>query len=663
MFYLPIIVSIFTLIFVFFLIKKIQRAPRGEGLMIKISQAIQEGANAFLRREFKTMTLILGLLAVLILVITQDFWEAFIFLIGAAVSALAGYLGMMIAVRANVRTANAAQANFAKSFQIAFLGGGVMGFLVVGLGLLGVGLIWLLFQDTSLLISYAFGSSLVAFFLRVGGGIFTKSADVGADLVGKIEKGIPEDDPRNPAVIADQVGDNVGDIAGMGSDLFESYISAIIAAMVLGLVAFGEKGLLLPLMLASAGLLSSILGSFFVKISPEVAKKTFVEQTTAIRKAMEKGILLANGLMVVAAYFIISNFFEDLGLFWALLAGLAVGFLIGKATEYYTSEGKKPVLSIAKVSQAGSPTLIITGLSVGMQSTLLPVLGVALVTVIAYFFGGLYGIAIASVGILAVLGIYLSTDCYGPIADNAAGISQMAGLGKEVRQRTEALDTVGNSTAATGKGFAIGSAALSALAWLALFFEMAYLEEIRFLDPNIIAGLFVGVMLSFLFCSLTLNSVGRGAFEMVREVRRQFKEMPGIMEGKTKPDYGRCVDLVTKKALKEMIVPGVLVVLTPILVWLVLGVEGVGGVLAGSLIGGFLLALMLANSGGAWDNAKKWIEAGNLGGKGSEAHKVAVVGDTVGDPLKDTAGPSLNILIKLIGKVAVIFVPLFLLFG
>ena len=624
MLFIPIFISIFSLIFAYFLIREINKAPSGSGKMIEISRAIREGAMSFLKREFKVMIGVFVLVAIVLGMVTGHFLESLTFLTGAAVSALAGFIGMMVSTRANVRTARAAQDSFPESFKISFLGGEVMGFLVVGSSLLGIAIIWALFENTHLLISYAFGSSLVALFLRVGGGIFTKSADVGADLVGKVEKGIPEDDPRNPAVIADQVGDNVGDIAGMGSDLFESYASAIIAAMVLGVVAFGVKGLFLPLILASAGILSSILGSFFVKVSKNLEKAKFTEQTKQIRKAMGKGVMVANLLMVIASFFIISNFFGEIKLFWAVLVGLGVGVLIGKTTEYYTSETKEPTLGIARASQIGPSNVIIEGLAVGMKSTILPVLGVALATVVAYHFGGLYGIAIASVGILGV------------------------------------LDTVGNTTAATGKGFAIGSAALAALAWLAVFFEVAGLKQISFLDPNIIAGLFLGAGLSFLFCSLTLKGVSRGAWEVVKEVRRQFKEIPGIIEGKAKPDYGLCVDLITKKALREMILPGILVVLVPILVGVFLGVAAVGGLLAGSLITGFALALMMANAGGAWDNAKKYIEAGNLGGKGSEAHKAAVVGDTVGDPFKDTAGPSLNILIKLVGKVSLIFLPLFL---
>ena len=660
MFYFPVIVSIFTIVFSIFLIRQIKKAPTGFGKMVEICKNIQEGARAFLRREFKTMIVILILVALALGFISQQVLAALFFLIGAGVSSLAGFIGMMVSTQANVRTANAARSSFLESFRIAFFGGQVMGFLVVGLGLLGVSVLYLLFRDAYLLINYAFGASLVALFLRVGGGIFTKSADVGADLVGKVEKGIPEDDPRNPAVIADQVGDNVGDIAGMGADLFESYVSAIIAAMILGLVAFGTKGLFLPLLLASAGILSSIIGSFFVKISSKFSASEFLEQTTEIRRAMERGMIVANLLMIAASYFIISNLFDEIEVFYALLAGLVVGFLIGKVTEYYTSAEKPPVLNIAKTAQSGVPAVIIEGLSVGMKSLVLPAIGIAAAMILAYHFAGLYGIAIASVGILGVLGISLSTDCYGPIADNAAGISQMAGLEKEARQRTEALDVVGNTTAATGKGFAMGSAALAALAWLVTFFEIAQVENISLLSPTVIAGLFIGAMLSFWFCSLAMKAVSNGALEVVKEVRRQFKEIPGLMDGTAKPDYGLCVDLTTKKALKTMIAPGILVVAVPILTGIILGLESLGGVMAGSLITGFLLALMMANAGGAWDNAKKYIEAGNLGGKGSETHKAAVIGDTIGDPFKDTAGPSLNILIKLVGLVALISLPLFL---
>jgi len=652
--------SLFGIAFAFFLIQKIKQASSGSGKMIEVAQAIREGAKAFMKREFKVMVIVLALIALGLGLATKSPLKVFIFLSGAGVSYLAGYIGMMVSTQANVRTTEATRISFSKGFKIAFSAGMVMGFLVVGLGLLGICVIWFLFKDVELLISFAFGSSLTALFLRVGGGIFTKSADIGADLVGKIEIGIPEDDIRNPAVVADQVGDNVGDIAGMGSDLFETYVSAIIVSMVIGWTIYGEKGVFLPLILASAGILSSIVGSFFIKVSKEIERAEFKKQVDEIQKAMGRGILIANVLMVIAAYFIISRFFGQINLFYSYLIGLAVGFLIGKVSEYYTAGDKPPVLSIAKSSQTGASILIIEGLAVGIESIFLPILGVAVATVLTYNFGGLYGIAIASIGILGVLGINLSADCYGPIVDNAAGISEMAGLPEEVRQKTDALDAVGNTTAAAGKGFAIGSAGLVSLAWLAAFFQAAHLNIVNLSDPRVIAGLFIGSMLPFLFSSLLMKGVSRGGLKTVEEVRRQFRETPGLKEGRVKPDYGRCIDLITKISLKEMMLPGILIILVPILAGFFLGVEGLAGILAGGLISGFPLALTMANAGGAWDNAKKYIEAGNLGGKGSPAHKAAVIGDTVGDPFKDTSGPAIDILIKLIGKVALIFLPLFL---
>jgi len=496
--------------------------------------------------------------------------------------------------------------------------------------------------------------------MRVGGGIYTKSADVGADLVGKIEENIPEDDPRNAAVIADQVGDNVGDIAGMGSDLFESYVSSLAAAMVIGGISLGLKGVLLPLLLASLGILSSLVASFFIRLPKKTEKLSFQAQTTKVHKAMSNGILVANILMVFSSFFLIYKFIGSLNIFWALLSGLGAGFLIGKVSEYYTSEKEKPVLGIAKASQNGASGVIMEGLQVGMKSTFLPILGVAVAIVLAYMFAGLYGIAIASVGILGVLGINLSTDCYGPIADNAAGIAEMTGAVHESRQRTEALDAVGNSTAAVGKGFAIGAAALAALSWLATYFQSAKINNVSFLNSRLIAGLFIGSGIAFLFSSMAMKAVSKGAAEIVKEVRRQFREIPGLLEGKARADYSRCVDLTTKRALSAMLVPGVLVILAPILTGIFLGKEAGGGLLAGCLVTAFPLALFMANAGGAWDNAKKYIEAGNFGGKGSPSHKAAIVGDTIGDPFKDTAGPALNILIKLMGVISLVVIPLLL---
>jgi len=658
--YIPFIIAILDLFFVLFLIYRLRTVSSGEDKIQEISRAIRQGAVAFLGREFKTMALIFLAIAIALFFLYSSIFPSIVFLMGALISSLAGYIGMMVSTLANVKTTNSAKKSFSAAFQTAIWGGQVMGFLVVGLGLLGVVIIWSIFKDANLLINYALGASLVALFMRVGGGIFTKSADVGADLVGKVEKGIPEDDPRNPAVIADLVGDNVGDIAGMGADLFESYVSTMIAAIVIGIVAFGINGMLLPLLLASLGIFSSIIGSFFVRVSKKLSAEEFSKQTEAVRKAMERGVMIANLIMVIGAYFLTNYFFGGLKYFWVILLGLLAGWIIGKTTEYYTSEKNKPTLGIAEAGKSGASNVIIEGLIVGMKSTLIPVIAVGATIVLSYYFGGLYGIALASIGVLGVLGINLSTDCYGPIADNAAGIAEMGGLEPEVRQRVEALDAVGNSTAAVGKGFAIGAAALVGLAWLATYSQQAGIAIINLLEPEILAGLFIGAMLPFLFSALTMKGVSRGALDIVAEVRRQFKEKLGLMEGTEKADYKACVDIATKRALREMIMPGILVVMAPILMGLILGKEAVAGMLVGALASGFLLAIFMANSGAAWDNAKKYIEAGNLGGKGSETHKAAVVGDTVGDPFKDTSGPSLNILIKLISVIALISLSLFI---
>ena len=656
--WLSLIVALLNIGFVFFLAKRVQKMNPGPKRVQEIARAIRIGAKTFLKREFKAMLLVFLFVALLLAILTKGIGATLVFLFGALTSSIAGYTGMMISTIANSRTANQARQSFPESFKIAIQGGEVMGFLVVGSGLAGILIVWLIFRDPGLLINYAFGASLVALFMRVGGGIFTKSADVGADLVGKVEKNIPEDDPRNPAVIADNVGDNVGDIAGMGSDLFESYVSTIIAAMVIGLAVYGIRGLIVPLLLAVIGILSSLLGSFFIKVSKDLEKKRFTEQTKGVGKAMNRGIIIANFLMILGAAFLL--YFFVFKLFFAFLLGLLTGFLIGKTAEYYTTAKRRPTLEIARASKVGPSNVIMEGLITGMKSTVLPVLAVAVTIVLAYYFGGLYGIALASMGILGVLGINLSADCYGPIADNAAGIAEMADLEPEVRQRAEALDAVGNTTAAMGKGFAIGAAALATLAWLVTFSQKAQLSTINLLNPSVLAGFFIGGMLPFLFSALSMKGVSKGAWTVVKEVRSQFREKPGIMSGTDKPDYGRVVDLATKKSLKAMFYPAFLVVITPVLLGLLLGKEAVAGLICGALGSGFLLALLMANSGAAWDNAKKYIEAGNLGGKGSLAHKAAVIGDTLGDPFKDTAGPSLNILIKLIGIVSLIALPLFL---
>ena len=653
--------GVLALGFVGYLMRTILRESEGTEKMQEISLAIRQGATAFLRREFMT----LGIFTVVIFIALAFFIEpkplvAIAYVIGTLTSALAGFLGMSIATRANARTANAAISSWAKGLKIAFSSGAVMGFCVVGLGLLGLSIISFFWEDPHVWLGFAFGASSVALFLRAGGGIFTKSADVGADLVGKVEKGIPEDDPRNPAVIADNVGDNVGDIAGMGSDLYESYVSAIAASMVLGVLVLDIKGMMLPLLLGALGIVVSIIGALCVR--PRDIEGGFERQVAKAHATMNTGVYVSNILMIIASFFIIRGYVGDLRLFWALVSGLICGFLIGQLTEYYTSAERGPAKKIAKAAQTGAAVTVIEGLATGMISTVGPVLLVAITTVLAYIFGGLLGIGIAAMGMLINLGMLLSMDCYGPIADNAAGIAEMAGLGGEVRERCEALDAVGNTTAATGKGFAIGSAALASLAWLATYFGVASnidLAKLGLDNVAVISGLLIGGVLTFIFSSLAMKGVGDGAFEIVNEVRRQFREIKGLMEGTAKPDYVSCVDIATKRALSSMLVPGILVLVIPLVIGFTLGPEAVAGLLVGALLTGFMLAVMMANSGGAWDNAKKYIEAGNLGGKGSEAHKAAVIGDTVGDPFKDTAGPSLNILIKLVGKVAVIFGPLF----
>ncbi len=656
---LVILAGILALGFVGYLVTTILRESAGNEKIRELSHAIRQGAMAFLRREFTTLAFFTVVIFIILAIFIEPRpWVAIAYVCGTLTSALAGWLGMNIATLANGRTANAAIGSWARGLKIAFSSGAVMGFCVVGLGLLGLSIIAFIWPDTHVWLGFAFGASSVALFLRVGGGIFTKSADVGADLVGKVEKGIPEDDPRNPAVIADNVGDNVGDVAGMGSDLYESYVSAIAASMVLGVIVLGTtKGMLLPLLLSAVGIVVSIIGVLSVR--PKEVEADFEKQVAKAHATMNTGVYVSNILMIIASFFIIRIYVGELGLFWALISGLICGFLIGQVTEYFTSAEHGPVKKIAKAAESGAAVTIIEGMATGMMSAVLPVILVAVATVLAYIFGGLLGIAIASMGMLINLGMLLAMDCYGPIADNSAGIAQMAGLGKEVRARCEALDAVGNTTAALGKGFAIASAALASLAWLATYFEVAKIDVASLTNVSVVAGVLIGGMLTFVFSALAMRGVGDGSFAIVNEVRRQFREIKGLMEGEAKPDYVRCVDIATKRALKSMLLPGVLVLLVPLIIGFTLGPEAVAGLLIGALVTGFLMAVMMANAGGAWDNAKKFIEAGNLGGKGSDAHKAAVIGDTVGDPFKDTAGPSLNILIKLVGKVAVIFGPVF----
>lgn len=641
-------VTLLALIFVSIKYNKIKNADTGTPAMQAISSAIHEGAIAFLNKEY-TVIVAFGFIVSILLMIFLSMEIALAFVLGASFSALSGNIGMRIATKANVRTAAATKKSLNEGLKIAFSSGSIMSLTVVSLGLLGITLLYIIFKDPRIIYGFGFGASSIALFARVGGGIFTKAADVGADLVGKVEKGIPEDDPRNPAVIADNVGDNVGDVAGMGADLFESYVDSIIAAMVIGMVVFSEKGVILPLLLAAFGIIASIIGTFFVRV-----------KGNNLYWALDRGIYASAILMVIFSYIIINNYMGDMNLFYSTLVGLGAGIIIGISTEWVTSPKHKPTESIAKAARTGAGPNIIIGISVGMLSTIIPVLTICLTIYLSYFFSGLYGIAISAVGLLSILGITLATDTYGPIADNAAGIAEMAKMGKQVRKNTEMLDEVGNTTAAMGKGFAIGSAALTTIALFVSFTQLANLEVIDLSSPIVMIGLFLGAMLPFLFTALTMRAVGRGAYEMVKEVRRQFSSIKGLMEGKAKPDYAKCVEISTDSSLKSMVLPGLAAIVSPIIVGYFLGVEALGGLLAGSIVTGLLLAIFMSNAGGAWDNAKKYIEEGHYGGKGSEAHKAAVIGDTVGDPFKDTSGPSLNILIKLMTIVALISIPFFI---
>ncbi len=649
--FLGLAVGLLGLVFAGLLAREVLRSDAGTKRMQEISAAIQEGAIAFLYREYRTLAIFAAIVAsALALLIRPE--TAVAFLAGAICSATTGLIGMNVALRANVRTAAAAIKGLDRALRVAFSSGAVMGISVVGLGLAGLMVVYLLFREPSIVAGFSFGASSIALFARVGGGIYTKAADVGADLVGKVERGIPEDDPRNPAVIADNVGDNVGDVAGMGADLFESYVGSIVAAMTLASVASGVTGQMLPAVVAAAGIIASIVGTFFVRVGEEAS-------FSSLLWALRRGIFVAGALVLALTLAAIVQLQVSTGSFFAMLAGLLGGIVIGLGTEYFTSYAYQPTRELSKASITGAATVIIHGMAVGMQSTVLATLVMAAAVLVAYGFDGLYGVALAGVGMLSTLGITLATDAYGPVADNAGGIAEMAGLAPDVRRRTDALDSLGNTTAAAGKGFAIGSAVVTALALMAAYTEAVGIPGISMLSPQAIAGLLVGGMLPFLFCSITMMAVGKAAFLVVSEVRRQFEEIKGLMDGQARPDYAACVDITTRGALRGMIFPGTLAVVAPLVVGLTLGREALGGLLLGSILCGFLLAVTMANAGGAWDNAKKLIESGLHGGKGSDAHKAAVVGDTVGDPFKDTAGPSLNILIKLMSIVSLVFAPIF----
>lgn len=675
--------AVIALVFAAVTAKKVLNFSEGTEQMQKIAKSIRAGANAYLKRQYSVVAIFFGGMFVLLCVMAAckllTWFVPFAFVTGGFFSGLSGFIGMKIATLANSRTANACREGLNNGLRVAFSAGSVMGFTVVGLGLLDISVWFFILKFifkldpamiSTTMLTFGMGASSMALFARVGGGIFTKAADVGADLVGKVEAGIPEDDPRNPAAIADNVGDNVGDVAGMGADLYESYVSSVISASALGVSAFSGsiKAMAVPMLLAALGIVMSIIGTFFVRTGESIDQKVLLK---ALRRGTNLSAVAIAVIALPVVWFVLGR--ENLGLYFAILAGLLAGILIGLSTEYFTSDTYKPTRKLASTSETGSATIIIGGLGLGMKSTVLPIAIVSVSVLCAFFVSGgagstsmgLYGIALAAVGMLSTLGITLATDAYGPVADNAGGIAEMTGLPPEVRERTDALDSLGNTTAATGKGFAIGSAALTALALIASYIEKVKtvdaavtFEDFSLMNPVVLIGLFIGGCLPFLFAALTMESVGRAAQSIVVEVRRQFKEIKGIMEGKADPDYATCVDLCTKSSLREMILPTIVAVVTPIAVGLILGYKGVVGMLAGATVTGFLMAVFMSNSGGAWDNAKKYIESGEHGGKGSEQHKAAVVGDTVGDPFKDTSGPAINILIKLLSMVSIVFATL-----
>ena len=679
--------AVISLLFAGYLSWRVKKFSMGTELMIKISTAIKNGAKAYLKRQYTGVGLFfIGMFAILLVLSFFKFLTPFVpfaFLTGGIFSGLSGFIGMSIATSANCRTAQAASESLNKGLRVAFSAGGVMSFTVVGLGLLDLS-VWYYFLNfwysnvaviadaamkiqaiTSAMLTFGMGASSMALFARVGGGIFTKAADVGADLVGKVEAGIPEDDPRNPAVIADNVGDNVGDVAGMGADLYESYVGSIVSSAALAVAAgLGVQGVMIPMIMAAIGIVASIVGTFFVRTGEKIEQK-------ALLAALRRGVYISSAIIVVVSYFLVTSVLgmEHVGIYYAVISGLLAGVLIGFFTEYYTSDSYKPTRNVAESGLTGPATVIIGGLSLGMMSTLIPVLIIGASILASFYLAGgaanfnlgLFGVGISAVGMLSTLGITLATDAYGPVADNAGGIAEMSHLDPEVRERTDALDSLGNTTAATGKGFAIGSAALTAMALIAAYvseiklINPGFVFDLSILNPTVLVGLFIGSMLPFLFSSLTMSAVGRAAQSIVVEVRRQFREIKGLMEGTAEAEYDKCITICTKAAQKEMILPSLTAIIAPIAVGLLLGINAVAGLLAGATITGFILAIMMSNSGGAWDNAKKHVESGKFGGKHSDAHKATVVGDTVGDPFKDTSGPSINILIKLLSMVSIVF--------
>lgn len=643
-----VIVAVLALLFALFQLRSITKIKVSDARVEEIGGYIRDGAMAYLKRQYKVLAIFVVALTVILAIVPNYLSMAIAFVVGALFSVGAGFVGMRAATSANTRTTEAAKKGMAPAFRVAFSGGSVMGLMVVGLGALGVMIVYLIFKDVNVLFGFSLGASSIALFCRVGGGIYTKAADVGADLVGKVEAGIPEDDPRNPAVIADNVGDNVGDVAGMGSDLFESYVGCIISALVLSVIWNATKGIPFVLLVVAVGIVASMIGIFIVR----TAKSNNAQKSLNIGTYLSAGLLIAGSLAITLVMEL------ELNVFYAIICGIVAGLLIGKLTEIYTSERYKPVKNIAASCQTGAATNILTGLAYGMKSTVSPILVLVAAIVASFAFCGTFGIALAAIGMLATVGMIISVDAYGPIADNAGGIAEMSNQDESVRKITDSLDSVGNTTAAIGKGFSIGSAALTALALFSSYTTAVKLDVINIMDPWVMAGLFIGAMLAFLFSALTISSVSKAANKMIEEVRDQFRKFPGIMAGTQKPDYARCVDISTRAAIREMILPGLIAIICPVLVGIFMGTGALAGLLAGATVAGVLLAIKMANAGGAWDNAKKYIEGGEFGGKGSDCHKAAVTGDTVGDPLKDTAGPSLNILIKLMSVVALVLAPI-----